>query len=82
MSNALRHLLALKVGDPVRIINFDGLSKDEILILHNNNFFCWVNEVNCYPCTDELPGQVFIGDDFQIIPHRPLCFDELLNLNT
>jgi len=81
--NALKHLLTLKPGDKVRIINFEGLSNIEMLILSNNNFFATVDEVNTYPCTDceggliyeiyikELPDEFFIGDDFEIVPHKP-----------
>ncbi len=72
-------IVDLKIGDKVKITNFEDLCRSDIQLLVKNNGIVTVSDVDHHPCTDcsnnkytiiyidEIEGALFGQNDFEII---------------
>jgi len=62
------------IGDKVKIINVEGLTKKDMEILFKSDFICTIADADTFPTNEgiidiiyvvELPGAPFITNDFK-----------------
>jgi len=62
------------IGDKVKIINVEDLTKEDMEILFKNDFICTISYIDTFPTnegsfdviyTEELSGAPFITNDFK-----------------